>query len=404
MDTRTSLLMVQRWLAALGLVTGGCALDEEASGEPPTCIDGSPRLPPSAEHPRAQALQSALESAVDAGVPGVAMAIRDHDGVWEGAAGFADLGRGTPMETCHRTRIASVTKTFVAATVLRLVDQGLLRLDATLAELLPDRRDQVSNADRITVRQLLSHTSGVYNFLDVELVLELFNRPNRTWTVAECFEHAADRAPEFTPGTDWAYSNTNYILLGWIIESVTGMPHEDVMREELFEPLELRQTSYRVDDFDVSGVAHGYFDLFGDRALIDSTESYANLCIGPDGGMISSTHDVLVFFDHLFAQEDLLTDASLAQMRPFTATGDPTFPSYGLGVETWGEGERLAYGHGGHEFGYRTFAYYFPSRDLTFVVWFNASSLLPSDDNIAATIDAQRNLLRDLALGLEVPE
>ncbi len=404
MDARTSILMVQRWLTALGLALGGCALEDEAPGEPPTCVEGSSLLPPSTEHPKARRLQSALESAIDAGVPGVAMAIRDRDGVWEGTAGFADLGRGTPMESCHRTRIASVTKTFVAATVLRLVDQGRLELDATLAESLPERRHQIPNADRITVRQLLSHTSGVYNFLDVELVLELFNRPSRTWTVAECFEHAVGRDPQFEPGTDWAYSNTNYILLGWIIESVTGMPHEDVMREEFFEPLDLRQTSYRVDDFDVAGVVHGYFDLFGDRALVDSTESYANLCIGPDGGMISSAHDILVFFDHLFGEEDLLTSASMAQMRPFVATGDPTFPSYGLGIETWGEGERLAYGHGGHEFGYRTFAYYFPAQDLTFVAWFNASSLLPGDDNIMATIHAQRDLLRDLALGLEAEE
>ncbi|MEM7155236.1 MAG: serine hydrolase domain-containing protein [Myxococcota bacterium] len=390
-----------RWgLLTAGLMASGCVLEEDASGEPPLCVEGSPRLPPSTGHPQADAFQQALESAVDAGLPGVSMAIRDRDGVWEGAAGFADLDRGTPMEPCHRTRIASVTKTFVAATVLRLVDQGRLGLDDTLGERLPQRSQRVAHADQITVRQLLSHTSGVYNFLDVPLVLELFNRPDRTWTVQECFEQAADRDSDFAPGTGWSYSNTNYILLGWIIEAVTGLPHEQVMHDEFFEPLELYQTSYRVDDFDVSGVVHGYFDLFGDQALVDSTDSYANLCIGPDGGMISSAHDMLVFFDHLFGEEDLLSSEALSQMLPFAPTGEPDFPTYGLGIETWGEGERLAYGHGGHEFGYRTFAYHFPAQDLTFVVWFNASSLLPGDDNIAATINAQRDHLRDLALGL----
>lgn len=405
MDPNESKTIVT-WSLALGLLVTACEPLPEPEGQAPYCVEaaedaeGSSLAPPDPEHPLGARLQSALEDAVDAGLPGVVMAIRDPDGVWEGSAGFADLGREIPMQTCHRTRIASVTKTFVAATVMRLVDRGQLQLDAPLTDYLPERGGRIPHGDQITLRHLLSHTSGVYNFLDVALVLELFNRPERVWPLDECFEHAVEGDAQFAPGEDWSYSNTNYLLLGWVIEAVSGKPHEEVMREELFEPLDLQETTYRVDQFEFPGVARGYFDLFGNHALVDSTQTYANTCVGPDGGMVSSAHDVLVFYDHLFAQEDLLEPDSLRAMLPFVATDQPDFPEYGLGVESWEGGERRGYGHGGQEFGYRTFAYYFPQQDLTFVVWFNASSLLPTEDNVAKTINAQRNRLRDIALRL----
>ncbi|MCH9680332.1 MAG: beta-lactamase family protein [Deltaproteobacteria bacterium] len=400
MDHPTPSTLALSLLFALVSAGGACDPAPEAEGEPAWCSASTLPAESGAEHPLADVLQPALESAVDAGLPGVTMAIRDRDGVWLGSAGLADLGRGTPMQPCHRTRIASVTKTFVATTVLLLAERGLIDLDASLTRYLPEQAGQLPHADQISVRQLLDHTSGVYNFLDVAIVLELFNRPRRTWTVDECFANAQSNDAEFSPGSGWGYSNTNYVLLGWIIEAVTGRLHEEVMRTELFERLSMEQTSYRVDGFDFDGVAHGYFDLMGDRTMVDSTDSYANLCVGPDGGMVSTAHDLLVFYDHLFARRDLLGEGSLAAMMPSVETGEDDFPLYGLGVEAWGEGTRRGIGHGGHEFGYRTFAYYFPQHDVTFVVWFNASSLLPSPDNIAAVINAQRDRLRDLALRL----
>ncbi len=399
MDSNNTRVIV-KWSAALCLMASGCEPLPEPEGEAPYCVEGSALVTPNPEHPLGARLQLALEDAVDAGIPGAVMAIRDRDGVWEGAAGLADLGREIPMQTCHHTRIGSVTKTFVAATILRLVERGQLQLDAPLTDYLPEQRGRIPNAERITLRQLLSHTSGVDNFLDVALVVELFNRPSRAWTLRECYERAVGEDAVFAPGEDWSYSNTNYLLLGWIIEAVTGEPHEEVMREEFFEPLDLRATTYEADRFEFPGIARGYFDLFGTHTLVDSTETYANNCVGPDGGMASSARDVLVFYDHLFAQQDLLEPESLSAMLPFFATGERDFPEYGLGIESWGEGERFGYGHGGQEFGYRTFAYYFPEQDVTFVLWVNASSLVPTEDNIAKTINTHRNLLRDIVLRL----
>lgn len=380
----------------------GCTPEPEPTGARSVCESQTEVDSSVAPHPRARQLQLALEEAVNAGLPGAVMAIRDQDGVWEGSAGLVDLGRGDPMQTCHRTRIASVTKTFVAVTVLALAEQGLLDLDATLSEVVPEKTRSLRHADEITVAQLLNHTSGVYNFLDVEIVLELFNRPNRTWTTRECYDHALTSDPEFSPGRDWSYSNTNYLLLAWVIEAVTEQPQADVVAEQILEPLQLTNTRYHVDDFRFDGVAHGYFDLLGDRTLVDSTETYANLCVGADGGMVSTAGDLLMFYDHLLARRDLLNEASLEEMMPRVETNDDEFPNYGYGLEAWGEeGPRRGIGHGGHEFGYRTFAYYFPERDVTFVLWFNASSLLPNDQNIAAVINRERGRLRDVALGLE---
>lgn len=382
------------WFASLLL--GGCERDPVPEGHPSTCLaptSGDPRV-----HPRSALFRAALEEVVSTGLPGAVMAIRDRDGWWQGAAGMVDLGRQTPMQTCHRTRIASVTKPFVAAAVMLLMEDGVLELDAPITTYLPEEDDRLPNASRISTRQLLSHQSGVHNFLDVPFVLELFNRPERTWRLEACYAHALRSSPDFEPGEDWSYSNTNYLLLARIIEAVTGQPHEDVLRTRIFEPLGMVSTSYRPDSFAFDGVAHGYFDLFGDRHLIDASESYANSCVGPDGGMVSTAEDLLTFLDATFSRGTLLRPSSIDAMLPYVETGEELFPHYGLGLESWVDGEAYGYGHGGHEFGYRTFAYYFPQQDVSFVVWVNASSLLPGDDNISAVVDAARNRLRDVVL------
>ncbi len=371
----------------------------EAQPEPaePACVSSSDLLQPSVAHPRAELFQQALDEATSAGIPGAVMAIRDEDGVWEGASGYADLDLEVPMSACHPTRIASVTKTFIATTALSLVDEGRLDLDQPISDYVDDR-ELPPYADRITLRQLLSHTSGVYNFLDVAFVLALFNQPTRTWTLEACYAHALAKEPALRPGERWSYSNTNYLLAAWVIEAVTGVPHEETMRERIIEPLNLRGTRYSPDSFDVAGVARGYFDLFGDGVLVDSTETYANSCIGPDGGMVSTARDLLVFYDHLLGEGSLLSEESRSAMLPIVETEDPSFPYYGLGLEQWEEGSALGIGHGGHEFGYRTWGYYFPAEDVTFVLWFNASSLQPTDSNISALLDEQRARLRDRVL------
>src|SRR5690606_28521846 len=129
-----------------------------------------------------------------------------------------------------------------------------------------------------------------------------------------------------------------------------------------------------------------------------ASDNYANSCVGPDGGMVSTAHDLLVFIDALLAQKTLLSDEMLTSMLPSIPTGELLFPQYGLGLELWDEDGVRGIGHGGHEFGYRTFAYYFPERDVTFVLWFNTSSLNPTDNNIADVVNAQRRALRDIAL------
>jgi CubicO group peptidase (beta-lactamase class C family) len=117
--------------------------------------------------------------------------------------------------------------------------------------------------------------------------------------------------------------------------------------------------------------------------------------------MISTAHDLLVFFDALFTTDALLTATERESLMPSVPTGGERFPAYGLGVERWEEGGRWGVGHGGHEFGYRTFAYHFPEEDVTFVLWVNVSSLTPTAENSAVIIDAHRLALRDLVLAAE---
>jgi D-alanyl-D-alanine carboxypeptidase len=208
--------------------------------------------------PEDPALEALLEKGVAHGYPGMAAMVIDGRGVVRAAAaaGYSDLEHHTPLRVDDSFHLASITKTFTAVATLRLVDAGKLALTATLKDVLGDAVNRVPNAAQITVEELLDHSSGIYptnNDMDyLTTVIGPQADPHRVWKAAElvALADAARQAPTAAPGAGHHYSDTNYVLLGMIVEKVAGRPYKQYIEETIFAPLEMRSTYFYSDSLD----------------------------------------------------------------------------------------------------------------------------------------------------------
>lgn len=271
------------------------------------------------------------------------------------AAGVRDLKTRAEASERGYFRIGSVTKTFVATVVLQLADEKRLRLDDPISRHLPGL---VPGGDKITVRRILNHTSGLYDYMS-----EPGMSTNR-WRGADRFRDYAPREllkvafakPERhqPPGT-FRYSNTNYIVAGLLIEKLTGRPYGEEVERRILRPLRLTQTVVPGNRPGLpSPHAHGYEPLPGGE-LVDATRMDPSLDWAA-GEMISTTRDLSRFFDALLGGR-LTSRASLEAMRTTVETGAGF--GYGLGLQRYtipGCGEAV-WGHSGELIGYLTFAF-----------------------------------------------
>ncbi|MFT7838690.1 serine hydrolase domain-containing protein [Saccharothrix sp. BKS2] len=248
-------------------------------------------------------------------------------------------------------RIGSVTKTFVATVVLQLVDEGRVRLDDPIARYV----DGVPRGGEITVRQVLSHSSGLYDYAHGE------GWSTNRWRGAERFRHheprqlldEAFRHPShFDPGTSWRYSNTNYVVAGALVERVTGRPYGVEVTDRIVKPLGLRHTSVPGDRPGLPRPhARGYTEV--DGRLVDATLMNPSLDWAA-GEMISTAGDLNRFLDALLGGR-LTSPSALAEMRTTTPTG--SIFAYGLGLQRYDlPCGRSVWGHGGELIGYLTYA------------------------------------------------
>jgi D-alanyl-D-alanine carboxypeptidase len=289
-------------------------------------------------------LQRVVRSLVAARAPGAVAFVRTPTRARSAAAGVASFEPRVAMRAADRYRIASVTKTFVATVVLQLVAEGKLRLADPVERWLPR---VVPNGAAITIRQLLNHTSGLFEYTrDEQAVAAVVANPGRSWTPRELLAVAFSHPPLFAPGSDWAYSNTNYVVLGLVVEAVTGKPVEQVLAERLFEPLGLRATSFPSGLPVPEPFAHGYGVFQG--TLLDLTPLLNPSWAYASGQMVSNAADVTTFFAALLRGR-LLPAALLSQMKSFTLTSG----TYGLGLQSFFTRCGTAFGHGGDFIGWQ---------------------------------------------------
>jgi D-alanyl-D-alanine carboxypeptidase len=265
--------------------------------------------------------------------------------------------------------VGSITKTFVTALILQLAEEGALDLDAPLARWLPD----YPRARRITLRQLLSHTSGVFNYFEHPLYDPLvFGRPSHSWTPQEILDEF-QREPYFRPGQGFHYSNTGFILLGLVAEQATGATLGEELSARFFEPLGLQQTYFQGDG-PQAGAADGYLRTTNGHRRVSGESDYrpttsAATVAWAAGGIVSTAEDIATWTSALYGGEVLASD-SLAMLTDYAASPYPR-GTYGLGTRTRQISGVRAFGHTGSLRGYMAATWYLPSEDVTVTVLTN---------------------------------
>ena len=363
---------------ALLLLLGTAACQHPPRLEPLACDVGA--LGARADHPDAVRYQRLVDAALAHGSPAASVAVISVDGMWLGAGGVADLASDVPATPCHPFYVASTTKLFAASTTLRLVEQGVLALEDPARTHLPpevvQRIPNLAGPSGATVRDLLHHSSGVPDYLTFGYFLDVFNGGHEPGTAAEDLAWIHGHRPEFPVGTDFEYSNANYLLLSLVLSGAAGAPAYDLVHTQVTEPLGLLHTRGRSEG--PGDVVRGYLDLHGDGTLVDQTSLTEAVMGGAgklDGGLVSTPHDLALLVRAL-AHDTLLTPASGTAMRTFEDYGpgedDGPEDGYGLGLARIATRHGAAVGHYGTVHPYLTLAFHFPERDTTIVLTVNA--------------------------------
>ncbi|NUU24629.1 MAG: beta-lactamase family protein [Streptomycetaceae bacterium] len=341
--------------------------------------------PKQADRANHAGLQQALDALTVDSAIGALMEVRDEHGAWQATSGVAEQGTTRPVSAHSRVRAGSITTTFVATVALQRVDEGRLRLDDTVDAWLPG---VVPNGDRVTVRQLLNHTSGVPDYLPTLSMppsQQFVDNRWRTWTADELIQRAVANPPAFEPGSDYAYSNTGYLLLGKIIEKATGHSYAEEIERRVIQPLGLRNTSLPGTSPFIHGPhPHGYVPVQqgGEIHLVDFTEMNPSL-MGAGGEIISTTDDLNRFMAALLGGRLLPAHLLDAMETPGTEGG-----TYGLGLQ-WQDtscGVRI-YGNDGDAVAYQSWSFTTQDQRRQVTIALTPNFRGDTDDAVDALLD-----------------
>ena len=319
-----------------------------------------------------QIRQLVEEWRVKARVPGVVVGIfvpgKDKIII---ASGMSNREDQTVLDGNDQFRIASITKTFIAAEVLKLAAQGQIHLDDPLSLYLPD----TSYGDVVTIRHLLSHRSGYFDPIhdDPNFIPDLAEHMDRQWTWADMLKLAFQHDLFFVPGGSYRYANTNYMLLGLVIENITGKPLGEALASDLMIPLGLDHTLYTMPETDTSrtNLVPGYIThpLTGET-IVSTSIPYGTIVSASADTMISNAADLLKWSHALYGKDALVLEPAFQEeMLTFDVMS-----SYGLGVFQFDTPIGKSFGHGGDTAGYLSLMEYIPDQDLSIVILTNADA------------------------------
>ena len=355
------------------------------AGEPPVVTPPvsitRPRLAPQTR----LALQARLDRLRERyGIPGISVAIVLPDGsTWSGVSGFADIRAKAPVTRSTSFAIASVSKTFTAALILALAEEGRIDLDASIRTYLPALK-KVSN--KVKVRQLLDHTSGLRDyFFHPSIDRLLLARPDRRWDSAQALKYVGK--PYGEPGKSWHYSNTNYLVLGMLAEAVGQAPLAEQVRARFLGPLGLEHTWYQPEDAAPPDVAHGYrfespstaapaIDLSDGTPLVPFTSVVT--AAGGAGGFASTARDLAHWAHFLYGGEVLRPEFLTAMVDAGATTALKSAIPYGYGTQVVEIDGLTTLGHSGRLLGFRSALRYLPDQGVSIAVLTNQSRTDPA--------------------------
>jgi D-alanyl-D-alanine carboxypeptidase len=326
-------------------------------------------------------IEAALDELVTGGVPGVALAVSSEDGIWSTAKGLAKIETNTPMQTCHLQYLQSISKTYLAVAVLKLYEEGKIKLDAPLTDYLPvGYSDYITRAKEITVRMLLNHTSGIpeYNF-SPSYVSELLQHPDQFFSPEDYLKYIDGKPLDFEPGSRYSYRNTNYVILALMVDAVTG-DHAKYISEVIFKPLELTNTFYRASEnfLTYPRLVNTYWDRHSDGVIENvSLLQRTNVAsmIGDDG-IVTTPEDAVRFLKGVM-ENQLLKESTLNEMRTFVRDTKGN-ERYGLGLARALMNDQIGYGHSGGGIGAGCELYYFPNKKKYVFVAINLGTVTDS--------------------------
>jgi D-alanyl-D-alanine carboxypeptidase len=321
----------------------------------------------------AETLQAIIDDAIEQGDPGAVVRVETPQGIFVGVGGYADREAEIALQADDAFRVGSVAKMFTSVVILQLMEEGVLTLDDTIAQWLPDVAAILPNSNVITLRHLLTLTSGIHDHADVFIEDFLVNveTQQRAWEPMELVALSASHEADFVPGEGWAYSNINFVLLGMVIEAATDQSAAENYRTRIIDPLELTHT-YLADAEDATvDFVRGYDTYIG-------TNDYNASWAWTAGALVSNASDLATFIRALMSGDLFTEDTTLETMlTPTDASLVTDYEnSYGLGIFITESPFGAVYGHTGDTFGFHAKVYYFADYDMVFINLVNTDDFM----------------------------
>lgn len=335
-----------------------------------------------AQVPVDPALAAGLQNKIDGyisqyNIPGISVTVLlPGDQIWSGASGLSHIYDFTVMDTSHVFEMASVTKMYTAAIIFQLMEEGQLSLDDTVGQYLPAMNNIPSGT---TIRNMLKHRSGLYNYTNNSTIgYEWFNNPDSIWPHLQMINTYVNAPPSFLQGASFSYSNTNYFLLGMIIEAITGNVFADELRNRILIPHGLSEIYFPPVDSLPATVTPGWtsftttgvYDTDASAILNDCSRSMAYAA----GAMLAKPADACKFTKLLWTG-NIISDSSLNIMKQCTnVTMAANCNGYGYGAMRYVFNSKTYYGHSGDINGFTQITFYGPADSVGVIISINRNS------------------------------
>lgn len=344
---------------------------------------------------KAEALQAAMDKYTAQGLPGVSLSLyTEQAGWWSGASGYANIARKTKMTVDHLQYTQSVSKTYLAVAVLKLWEEGKIDFEAPITKYLGNRYSKyIRSANKVTVRMLLNHTSGVPEYSTHPAMTSfVIEHPLEKFTVEDCLKFIEKEEPQFEPGSKYRYTNTNYQLLSLIVDGITG-DHARYIMKKVIEPVGLKNTFYANNHSYLKNlpVTNSYWDVLntGHPADVSAFQQTNVTSLKGDDGIVCTPQDAAAFLKALM-EGRILGEAAMKHMTSFVKDEDGN-AKYGMGLFYFDLGGIVAYGHGGGGVGAGCVLMYIPTAKMYLFFATNLGVLV--DGDLTKKADALKNEL-----------
>lgn len=357
-------------ILSISLVFGVTLSCDEADIGPSDSCAYTPAVS-STTHPKNVVFQSILDTYVKKGLPGISALVRDESGTWVGYSGKADIDKNIPFTPCHPSKAASITKFMVGTLMMMMQEKGLININDPISKYVDaDIIKKVKNADQVTIKNCMQHTTGFYDIItDAEFYLAVLNNPNKSWDAEDLLKYVYGKDPYFAPNEGVEYSNTNTIFVGMCLDKVLGYHHSKALRDMIWKPLGMNDTYYQSRDGLPNTVAQGYYDLYNNNTIVN----VSNLITGSGngyGGVFSTVYDLEKFMNAYYYDKTLVSEAGMATMMTFIPESEQNNLGVGIMQKFKNFSTHLGVGHSGRDLGYSADLFAFPTRNDRLMIFF----------------------------------